>query len=495
MSNLKKKLKIVSISAEIHPFSKTGGLADVARSLPKAIRRLGHEVISITPLYGRTINKEKYDLKIVYENVKIYLNSKDSIMVNYWRGFSMHGLPVYFIECKKYFSQRKAYYGSNHENARFLIFNVASLKLISLLKFKADIINCHDWHTGLIPYYLKNDFRYSKTLNKSVTVFTIHNLVFQFGKNWWEVPIEKKDFGRKVIPHLDNPDIEYINFIKRAILNADVINTVSEKYRDEIMTKKFGQDLHRILKNREDKLFGIVNGISYDDFNPNNDSEIFCNFSSKEIEKKQINKNFIQKKFGLAQDLKTPLICTTSRITYQKGFYLINKILPQLMKLDLQLIILGDGDKNYLKEIKKIARKYPKKLKWLSFDKNANDETLIMAASDFFLLPSHHEPCGINQLKAMRYGSVPIVRRVGGLEDTVSNYNPRTKKGTGFTFPLFDEFSLFAEIIRALETFKYQDDWKKIVERCMNESNSWEIPAKKYIKLYRKAIKLKNDNK
>jgi len=284
---MSKKLKIVSVSSEISPFTKTGGLADVARSLPKALNRLGHEVISITPFYGRVISKKEHNLKLVYENIEIFLNSKEKVKVNYWRGYLMDDLPVYFVEIKKYFSKRKALYGSSHENARFLIFNVASLKLISLLKFEADIIHCHDWQSGLIPFYLKTDFRYSKTLSKAKTIYTIHNLVFQFGQNWWGVPLSKKDYGKSRIPKISNPDIEYLNFAKRAILSADMINTVSEQYRDEILTPKFGQDLHRILKNREDRVFGIVNGIDYNAYNPNNDKGLVKAYDFSKIHRKK----------------------------------------------------------------------------------------------------------------------------------------------------------------------------------------------------------------
>ena len=241
-----KKLKIVSVASEVAPFSKTGGLADVARSLPKALKRLGNEVIVVTPLYGKITDKKEYNLKLIQKDVKIYLNSEDWVLVNYWQGYLMKGLPIYFVENKKYFSKRKAIYGSSHENLRFLIFDVGVLKLLSLLKFSADIIHCHDWQTGLIPYLLKNDFRYSKSLSKAKTIFTIHNLVFQLGRNWWEVPVEKKDFGKKALPRIADPDLEYINFAKRGILSADLVNTVSEQYREEIMTRKFGQDLNLI---------------------------------------------------------------------------------------------------------------------------------------------------------------------------------------------------------------------------------------------------------
>jgi len=484
-----KKLKIVSIASEVAPYSKSGGLADVARSLPKALRRLGHEVIVITPLYGQVISRKKHNLKLVFDNIKVYLNSKEAARINYWKGYLMEDLPIYFIESRKYFSQRKSLYGSAHENARFLIFDVAALKLVSLLKFEANIVHCHDWHTGLIPFYLKTDFRYSKTLRKAKTVFTIHNLAFQFGQNWWEVLPKNKDYGRKRLPHLADSGIEYINFAKRGIMSADIINTVSEQYREEIITKRFGQDLHRILRNRQDRLFGIVNGIDYKAYNPDNDPGLFKNYNYKNIKRKKLNKEYLQKLFKLPIDREMPVIGLTSRVTFQKGFELITELLEPLTKLDAQIVIMGDGDKRYIDKFKKYHRKYPKKLVWLPFKGNRRRETLIYAAADIFLLPSHHEPCGINQLIAMRYGCVPVVRRVGGLYDTVVNFNPRFSRGNGFTFNRFDKFALYGTIIRALETFRYKNVWRNLMVRAMQESNSWEIPAKKYVTLYRRAIR------
>ncbi len=490
-----KKLKIVSIASEVSPFSKTGGLADVTRSLPKAIKRLGHDIIIVTPLYGQIVDVKKHDLQMIMEDVKVYLNSEDHVTVNYWKGYLMHGLPVYFIENKKYFSQRKNLYGSKHENARWLVFDVAALKLISLLKFEADIVHCHDRQTGLIPYYLKTDFRYSKTLAHAKVVFSIHNLVFQLGMNWWEVPLDKKDYGRSRIPHLNDRSLEYINFVKRAILTADAIGTVSEQYREEIMTKNFGQDLHRILKNREDRLFGIVNGIDNKAYNPAVDPGLYQQYSHLNIQRRKPNKMYLQKLFGLPVNARTPLICTTSRVTFQKGFELIIKIMEQLMRLDLQVIVIGTGDKNYINALKKVAKRYPKRFVIIpSHEMCQKYETLCYAGSDMFLLPSHHEPCGINQLIAMRYGCVPIVRKVGGLHDTVSDYNPATGKGTGFVFEQFHEFPFFRSIIRAIENYRHQEAWRQLVERIMQESNSWEIPAKKYITLFRDVIRMNGNN-
>ncbi len=485
-----KKLKIVQVASEVAPFSKTGGLGDVARSLPKALNRLGHEVIIITPLYGRVIDKQAHKLQLVAADVSLRLNSEERVSVNYWRGFLMEGLPVYFVESKEFFSKHRRLYGSVHENARFLVFNVAALKLISLLKFSADIIHCHDWQTGLIPYYLKKGFRYSKTLKRAKTIFTIHNLIFQFGHNWWEVPPAEKDYGRGRLPHLGNPRLERVNFAKRAILSADFINTVSEQYREEIMTKKFGQDLHRILQNRSERLIGIVNGIDYNTYNPANDPSLPFPYSYSDHSPKTENKLYLQELFGLPVKADKPIFCMTSRVSFQKGFSLIIKTLPLLLELDAQFIIIGAGDKKYLSTLAKIAHKNKDKLVVIpSHAANQKYETLVYAGSDFFLLPSNHEPCGINQLIAMRYGCIPIVRAIGGLYDTVADFNPPARSGTGFTFIKEDEYALFGVIIRALESYKYKASWNSLVKRAMKQSHGWEIPANKYVELYQRILK------
>lgn len=484
-------LKIAHITSEVSPFSKSGGLGDVARSLPKSLKRLGHDVCVITPLYSRVISRKAHNLECIFKNIELKLDGPEKILVSFWKGYLMDDLPVYFVENKKYFSQHKRLYGSSHENARFLVFNVASLKLLSMLEFKADIVHCHDWQTGLIPYYLKHDFKHSKNLKNAKTIFTIHNLAFQLGHNWWEVPFEHKDYGRRPIPKLSDPNLEYINFAKRAILSADIINAVSEQYRVEIMTKKFGQDLHRILRNRSDRLFGIVNGIDYIAYSPEKDKDLAKNFSHDSLEYKVENKLRLQQLFGLPVSKNIPLISMTSRITFQKGFSLLLKIMPEILALDLQIIIIGAGDKDYIHQLARFARKYTKKIIFIpSHQANQQYETQIYAGSDFILLPSIHEPCGINQLIAMRYGCIPIVREVGGLFDTVDDYNPSTKRGNGFTFRKESTFELFAVIVRALENYRHRDSWLKLVKKAMQQSNSWEIPARKYVRLYRRAKKL-----
>ncbi|MBU1130903.1 glycogen synthase [Patescibacteria group bacterium] len=484
---MNKKLKIVSVASEVHPFSKSGGLADVARSLPKALKRLGHDVVVITPFYAQIINIKEYGLKPIYENVDLEIDKENSVKINYWKGYLMEGLPIYFIESGQYFSKKKELYGSQHENRRFYLFDLAALKLLTLLKFEADIIHCHDWHTGLIPELLQKQFKESSVLKNSKTIFTIHNLAFQLGHNWWEMPLEKKDDGRKALPKFSSPDIENINFAKRAILNADVINAVSEQYAQEILTPKFGQDLHRILENNKQKLFGIINGIDHFEYNPATDPGLAKNYSIDSFYFKKQNKEALQKYFKLPVKPEIPLLAMASRISEQKGFELLIKILETLLKRNLQLIIAGDGEKKYLNIISKLQKKYPKKLSLKPFEQKG--ETSIYAGSDLLLLPSRFEPCGLNQLYALRYGCIPVVHSIGGLADTVEDFNPKTQQGNGFIFKIYHEYNLLIAVARAIETFQYKEVWKKIINNGMKISSSWEIPAKKYVELYKKALK------
>ena len=495
-----KNLNIISISSEISPYAKTGGLADVASSLPRALNRLSHKVICIAPFYSKIIDKKKYNLKLYKEKVKIKIDEKNSVYVNYWQGHLTKGVPIYFIENEKYFSRKKEMkdlYGSAHENARFLLFDIAALKLLTILKFPADVIQCHDWQTGLIPYFLNRDFKTSSVLGKKVAaVFTIHNLIFQLGHNWWEIPPNKRDDGKSKLPLFDDPKLENINFAKRAILYADVINTVSETYVQEILEKEKGQNLNVILNNRSHILYGIINGIDHDDYNPHTDPGLTKNYSFKNIEPRQKNKLFIQKRYSLPQDTDIPLIIMSSRITHQKGFELILKALPVLLHFNIQVIIMGDGDKGYISEIKKLIKKHPTKLVWVSFDKDGPKyETSLYAGGDMFLLPSTSEPCGINQMKALRYGCIPIVRSIGGLKDTITNFDFNNNTGNGFTFSSYGPMSLYGAIVRALEYYKNKKIWYRLIEHSMRLSFSWNLPASHYVRLFRKAIKVRRNKK
>jgi len=485
-----KPLKIVVVSSEVDPFSKTGGLADVARSLPKALKRLGHKIIVITPLYG-IIDKKKYHLKQIFKDIEIEIDSQITLKASYWQGQLMNKLPIYFIDNGEYFSQKSYIYGSQEENARFLFFDLAVIKLIELLNFMPDVIHCHDWHTGLIPYFIKKRLSQNPIFKKVTSVFTIHNLSFQMGNSWWEIPQEKKDDGHSDLPLFGSKELKFINFARRGILYSDLVNTVSETYAEEILKVELGQGLNRILraKNKKGRFFGIVNGIDQADYNPATDPGLAANYTQKTLSKMIENKIFLQKKFNLPQNSDIPILGMVTRITEQKGFDLLIKIIDTLLRLNLQLVLVGGGNKHYEKFFRKLSKKNPKKVAaHLEFE--AKYATQIYAGSDMFLMPSRFEPCGLGQLISLRYGSVPIVRATGGLLDTITDFNPKTGKGNGFVFKTYHPQDFLVAIVRALETYKYKNVWQKLIKNGMEQSFSWEIPAKKYISLFRKAIRI-----
>ncbi|PIP67361.1 MAG: hypothetical protein COV79_05540 [Parcubacteria group bacterium CG11_big_fil_rev_8_21_14_0_20_41_14] len=490
-SNMSDKLRIVTIAAETAPFSKAGGLGDVARSLPKALKRNGHKVIAITPLHG-VIDIKKNGLKKLGNDIQVEMDETKTLSFDYYKAYLMDGLPIYFIDRKEYFFNFKTIYGTKVANERFFFFNLACLKLIELLNIKPDIIHCNDWHTGLIPYFLKKRFQKSECLKHSASVYTIHNLAFQMGSD--KGAGKKIDNGYSRLPRFaDKSGILGINFAKRAIVNADIINTVSEQYAKEIMTPKFGEDLNRILKNRKDRVFGIVNGIDYSIFNPKKDKEIKTNYDYRSIDKKEENKTYLQKIFKLPQNKDIPILGMVTRITEQKGFDLLMQIADDLLAQDIQIVIAGTGEKKYEDFFKKLQKKYPKKVgAHLEFSTKKAVE--IYAGSDIFLMPSRFEPCGLGQLISMRYGSVPVVHAVGGLVDTVTDYDPKKAEGNGFIFKEYESSQFLIAVIRAIETYQHKDAWKKLVQKGMKQSSSWEIPAEKYSALFKKAIKFKKEN-
>lgn len=484
-----KRLKIAHIVSEVEPFSKSGGLASVGSSLPKAHSELGHNVCVITPFYEGIIDKKYYNLEKLYTE-EIEIEGK-KYKTDFFKGYINSDTPVFFIANKQFFPKSTQLYGSKRENARFFFFNLAVLFFLKKNNFKPDIIHCHDWHTGLIPYLLKNKFKRDKFWKDSAILFTIHNLTYQFGHDWWTIQHNRRDNGRVGLPAFrEISKVEKINFAKRAILTADAINTVSETYREEILTKDFGEDLHRILKNREKRVFGVVNGIDYEEYNPLTDPGLFKNYDYKNPEEKTQNKIWLQKHLKLKIDQNVPIFCMTSRIVEQKGFNLLLPILSNLLKLEIQVAIMGDGDKTISEELKKIEKKHSKKFSFIPFD--GKYETSFYAGSDFFLLPSRFEPCGINQMIALRYGCIPIVHSIGGLADTILNFNPEKKTGNGFTFKEHSPVAFAMAIARALETYKQKKLWQILIISGLQTANSWKIPAQKYIDLYKTIIRFKH---
>lgn len=481
-----KSLKILFVTAEIAPFTKAGGIADVTASLAISLRERGHDVRIITPKHG-TIKDERFNLKTLYHELHAPIDKSADLEFDVLKDRGKGEAPVYFINHKEFFSNRRAIYGYWDDAHRFYFFNVAVLEFLKKINWQPDIIQCHDWHAGLIPYLLKT--RYKKTFANSVaTIFTIHNLQYQGIVNEKFVKEEEKDDGTSNLPQFSSPKIYAINFAKRGIIYADVINAVSEQYARDILTPRYGEGLDKLLRENRTKLFGILNGVDYEQFNPATDPNIVSHYDNRSIERKLSNKTSLQKDFGLPQNPNIPLIGMVTRLVSHKGLDMLIKIIPSLMRLDFQMVVVGAGEERFQNFFWELAQTYPSRFAaHLVFDEVIASR--IYAGSDIFLMPSEFEPCGLGQLIAMKYGTIPVVHAVGGLSDTVLDFNPTKGEGTGIVFREYEETDFLIAIIRALEGFKYKGAWKDLIRRAMEKDFSWRTSAKKYIVLYQKSLR------
>jgi len=335
---------------------------------------------------------------------------------------------------------------------------------------------------------LKHSFRNDPAFKRTVSVFTIHNLVFQMERNWWEVPEDERDNGTGRLPQLKNKtEVKRLNFTLRAIKTADAITAVSENYAREILSKEFGENLDRVLQRRKDKLTGIINGVDYEIYNPVTDPGLAMQYDASSLENTRAHNPALQELFGLPTE-NVPVMGMVSRITEQKGIELILSVMDHLLRLrtPVQLVMMGEGDESYKRQLARISKKYPGRFSIRSFEQKY--ETLIYAGSDIYLMPSRFEPCGLGQLISLRYGSIPIVHSVGGLADTIVDYNPSTREGNGFVFSPYNTHQLMGGIVRALENYRHKSSWRILVEKAMSETFSWEFPAKRYQRLYRKIL-------
>lgn len=483
MIHIPEKLTIASVSAELAPFSKTGGLGEVTRALPRALRDRGHHVIPIVPLHKHTKLHYPDIERIGEDNVKLFdgLSHKATFYQSEY-----DRIPVYFIDSPQYFSERKRIYEKRHENERFYFFNRAVMSLLRFLEVTPDVVQSHDWHAGLLPYFLHTS---KKTFWNTAAVFTIHNLVFQMGHDWWTLPPEEQDDGYRTPEQMyEMGNVERINFALRGIRHADAISTVSEQHAKEILTKQFGEQLHGELRKRRGDLFGIVNGVNYDTYNPATDPGLRQKYTMRDpLPGKAANKKALQQMCKLPKRDDVPLVGMVSRITEQKGFDLLLEMMDTIMRLKMQIVILGSGQEEYEREFRRLRRKYPDRFSYLAWDPKI--ETQVYAGSDLFLMPSRFEPCGLGQLISLRYGSIPVVHAVGGLSDTINDYNPRTGRGNGFVFNKYDAKLMLATLTRAAENWmRGGAAWERLVRKSMRKVYSWDIPAQRYISLFRHAI-------
>ncbi len=473
---------ILFVASEGVPFIKTGGLADVVGSLPKCVDKRYFDVRVMIPKYT-CIPQELRD-KMVYKT-SFYM---DFNWKNEYVGIleaEVDGVIYYFIDNESKFGGFRPYSSNVLEDIeKFAFFSKAALSAMPLLGFRPDVIHCHDWQTGLVPVYLKERFQGNEFFHGIKSVMTIHNLKFQ-GK--WDVKTIKDMTG--LPDYFFTPDkleaYKNANLLKGGLVYADAITTVSDTYAKEITTPFYGESLDGLMRAREHDLRGIVNGIDYTDYNPENDKYIDVNYDAKNFRKEKVkNKRLLQKELGLEENDKIMMIGIVSRLTDQKGFDLIAYMMDELCQDAVQIVVLGTGEEQYENMFRHFDWKYNNKVSANIYYSEAMSHK-IYAACDAFLMPSLFEPCGLSQLMALRYGTLPIVRETGGLKDTVEPYNEYEGTGTGFSFVNYNAHEML-DTIRYAEKIYYDKkrEWNKMVDRAMAADFSWEVSAKKYQEMY-----------
>ena len=473
--------KILFATSECVPFIKTGGLADVAGSLPKDFQKEYFDCRVVLPKYK--VIPEKFTSKMEYiTNFYMDLNWRQQY-VGIFR-LEYEGITFYFIDNEEHFSGDQIYAGMPWDLEKFAFFSKAVLSILPVIDFHPDIIHCHDWQTGLIPVYLHERFAGNQWFGGIKTIMTIHNLKFQ---GIWNIETMKSITGLDEY-YFAADKMEFNgdgSYLKGGLVYADAITTVSKTYAEEIKTPFYGEGLDGLMRARANDLRGIVNGLDYEDWNPETDPAVEFHFNAKNFRKEKVkNKLALQKELGLAEDPKQMMIGVVSRLTDQKGFDLIAYMMDELCSDAVQLVILGTGDPKYENMFRHFAWKYDQKVSANIYYSNDLSRK-IYASCDAFLMPSLFEPCGLSQLMSLRYGTVPIVRETGGLKDTVEPYNEYENKGTGFSFANYNAHEMLGTI-RYAERIYYDKkrEWNKIIDRGMAMDFSWKNSAMQYQELY-----------
>lgn len=483
-------MRVVYLSPEVIPFAKTGGLADIAGAIPKSIQKQGVEIIVIMPLYG-IIKENHYSLTKTDIQVEVRIGDKLRIGSVYKGFLPDTQVPIYFLDNDQYYGRKGLYnypgttkdYEDNSE--RFIFFAQAALEAIEKLKICPDIVHCNDWQTGLVPVYLKTHYAKRGYFKNTKIVMTIHNLAYQ--GIFWHRDMNLTGLDRSLFNWKQLEFYGKLNFLKSGIVFSDLITTVSKTYAKEIQTPEYGVGLDGVLKERAKDLYGITNGIDYTIWNPETDKFIIANYRIKDLSGKQLCKRALQSKFKLPEK-NVPIVAMITRLTAQKGLDLVVDKFQDLMKVNLQFILLGNGEQRYHKLFQDYAKAFPAKVAVkLAFDERSAHE--IEAGSDIFLMPSRFEPCGLNQLYSLKYGTVPIVRSTGGLADTITDICSRItphKEANGFSFKKYDSDLLIATIVRAVGFFKNKIRWAELMRNGMAQDWSLERSAREYIALYKR---------
>jgi len=475
-------MKILFVTSECAPFSKSGGLADVAFSLPPALLKEDNEIMIITPYYKCV--KDRFSDQVQYVmNRNVRLGNAD-LYCGLLKG-ELSGVPVWFIDNEALFYRDKLY-GYDDDKFRFAWFSKAVIDVLENLDFIPEILHCNDWETALSVIYLKDDQARRPDYRNIRTVYTIHNIAYQgqFGANeltdtfaldpgWYDGGLGYVYQGR-----------HDVNLMKGAMLMADAVSTVSPTYARELHTHEFGKGLEGVCDMIESKMYGILNGIDPAHYDPGKDPRIPCNFTAEDKSGKEVCKEYIQETFGLKKEKRWPLFAVVARLVEQKGIELIREILPRMMKKGIQLVIFGQGEKKYVDYFNYCRHLYPGQF---GFSDQYTEEMAakVFAGADFYLMPSAFEPCGLSQMMAMRYGTVPIVHETGGLKDTVRPYSDFDGIGDGFSFDSYQGKALMLAIDAAVKIyFGEHDVFEVIKDRCMKKDFSWTKSAVTYMKMY-----------
>ena len=493
----KKKLKILFVGSEAAPFARVGGLASVMHSLPKALAELGYDARIMIPRYLQ-IDNAKCKLKMEFEGLRVPTGNTEEgpkhIVCNVKRcDPSEEGAAVisYFLENQEYYEQRANVYGYADDPIRFGLLSRGVLEFITQsAAWVPDVIVALDWQTGLIPNYLKTVYKDDVVLSRIATNVSIHNLSYQANFNHRFVAELDFDDGHSPVPGFHHPRFSKLNMLRRGIMYADTINTVSQNYAREIMTPEYGELLDDLLRERRAVLSGILNGIDYEVTGPSTNPHVPHSFDMETINVRTKNKEALQERFGLAVDKDAFIIASVGRMSKQKGLNLLQAIIGTLIQeLPIQFVIVGEGDSELMAFFQELGKSFPGKV-GLHLKYDTVLPSLLYAGADVVVVPSKFEPCGLVQMEAMRMGCIPVVRKTGGLADSVEDYDPGNETGTGFVFEKFDSTSLMIALIRAYENFKDKKKWIGLQERAMETDFTWKTSAKKYAELFVRAVKI-----
>lgn len=474
---------VLFVASEAVPYIKTGGLADVMGALPKELAKKGMDVRLVIPKYS-----------LIHEDAKKQMQEVTTGIVNLaWRQLyygveeiEADGVKVYFIDNEWYF-KRDRLYGYDDDDERFAYFCRAVLTMLPKIDFKPDIIHCNDWHTGLMGVFLKEDFYHDDFYKDIKVIYTIHNLKYQ----GIYPPSIMRDIIGLPLELFDNGNLECdgcVNYMKTGMVYADYITTVSPTYAKEMTYPYFGERLDGYIRANQDKVMGIINGLDEDAYNPKTDSLIKQNYTAKNARAgKRVNKDALRRELGLSVRRGVPMIAIVSRLVEDKGLDLITCIMDELVEDEVQLVVVGTGDWAYEDAFRNLARRHPTKVS-VNILFNEALAHKVYAASDIFLMPSRYEPCGLSQLIALKYGSIPVVRETGGLKDTVVPFDKYKGTGNGLTFKNFNAHELLFTAKRALGYYEDTALWDKLVKNAMESDYSWKRSAKAYVDLYKKVL-------